>query len=425
MIARTASDTGKMPRSRPRLGALTRFATTALVALLTLTGMSALHPPQAEAAFPFRLPILTPKPPPVPVIQPVQAPISADPAGPVRGTMIMVHAGGWAGHDGHAQDLLLKQPGDLFLARGWRVVSIDYNEGVAGLQDVLDAAGAELARKSGDGPVCIYGESSGAHLALVAAARLRAIDCVIGLGTPTDLVLYEAEAAVSGDARVRQVSSQISRFFGSTLAETAIWDPVALAPTIHADVLLVHEADDEIVTPAHAQRFQAARPTTQVVELEPGDKNDPATDFMHGTVSDVGRVHYMSSIGAFADREITSRNAERVAARTGCLQVTRSISQAGLAGLQSGLRCLARKDVDAQRAGTGSWRQTSVNLRGEVNAARVWGYLRGTQNGRRALVAAAKRRAKVSVQAGDRSRVILKAIRSLRTSAVSKVSRTS
>jgi len=423
MIAAGPSDTGKMPRSLARFGRLSRLAITTLVALLAFAGLGVLHAPPAGAAFPFRLPVLAPKPPPVPVIAPVQAPISADPAGPVRGTMIMVHAGGWAGHDGHAQDLLLKQPGDLFLARGWRVVSIDYNEGTAGLQDVLDAAGAELARKSGDGPVCIYGESSGAHLALVAAARLRAIDCVIGLGTPTDLVLYEAEAAVSSDARVRQVSSQISRFFGTTLAETAPWDAVALAPTIHADVMLVHEADDEIVTAAHAQRFQAARPTTQVVELEPGDRNNRATDFMHGTVSDVGRVHYMSSIGAFADREVTARNAERVAARTGCLQVTRSVAQAGLPALQNGLRCLARKDVDAQRAGAGSWRQTSVNLRGEVNAARVWGYLRGTQSGRRALVAAAKRRAKVSVLAGDRSRVILKAIRTLKATAVHKVSR--
>lgn len=423
MVAPPASDTGTMPRCLPRFGVLPRLATTALVALLALAGLLVLHAPPADAAFPFRLPILKPKPAPVPVIQPVQAPITADPVGPARGTMIMVHAGGWAGHDGHAQDLLLKQPGDLFLARGWRVVSIDYDEGVAGLQDVLDAAGAELARKSGDGPVCIYGESSGAHLALVAAARLRAIDCVIGLGTPTDLMLYESEAAVSGDARVRQVSSQISRFFGTTLAETALWDPVALAPTIHADVLLVHEADDEIVTAAHAQRFQAARPTTQVVELEPGDRNDPATDFMHGTVSDVGRVHYMSSIGAFADREVTARNAERVAARTGCLQVTRSVAQAGLPALQNGLRCLARKDVEAQRAGAGSWRQTSVNLRGEVNAARVWSYLRGTQSGRRALAAAAERRAKVSVQAGDRSRVILKAIRALKISAVRKAVR--
>jgi len=386
-----------------------------LVALLVLLAFALLQAPRADAASPFRLPIFTfkpkPKPAPAPVIQPVRPAISADPAGPPRGTIVMVHAGGWAGHDGNAQNLLLKNPGDLFLARGWRVVSIDYNEGAAGLQDVLDAVGFELLRKSSDGPLCIYGESSGAHLALVAASRLRAIDCVIGLGTPTDLAFYNAEAAVSADARLPLVAGQIKRFFGTTPEDTAPWNVVTLAPTIHADVLLVHEADDEVVSGAHAARFQAARPTTQVVELEPGDKNNPADDFMHGTLSDVGRAHYMSGIGSFADREVAARDAERSAARTGCAQVTRSLTQAGLAGLQNGLRCLASRDADARRTGIGSWQQTSVKLRGEVNAARVWANLRATKSGLRALVAAGTRRAKVSVQTGDRSRVILQATR--------------
>jgi acetyl esterase/lipase len=407
-----ASDNAAMNRSIKR-------HSVALLALIAFVALLAVQPPRADAASPFRLPILNlfpapkpkPKPVPVKVIQPVQAPISADPAGPARGTIIMVHAGGWAGHDGHAQNLLLKSPGELFLARGWRVVSIDYNEGALGLQDVLDAVGFELLRKSSDGPLCIYGESSGAHLALVAASRLRAIDCVIGLGTPTDLAFYNAEAAVSSDARLPLVAGQIKRFFGVTPEDTAPWNLVNLAPTIHADVLLVHEADDEVVSGAHAARFQGARPTTQVIELEPGDRDNPADDFMHGTLSDVGRAHYMSGLGSFADREVAARDAERNAARTGCAQVTRSIAQAGLAALQNGLRCLAGKDAEARRTGIGSWRQTSVKLRGEINAARVWANLRATKSGLRALVAAGTRRAKVTVQAGDRSRVILQAMR--------------
>jgi hypothetical protein len=75
--------------------------------------------------------------------------------------MILVHADRWAGHDGHAQSELLQSSGDHFLARGRRVVSLDYDEGPAGLQDVLDAAGAELGRRSNDDPLCIYGESAG------------------------------------------------------------------------------------------------------------------------------------------------------------------------------------------------------------------------------------------------------------------------
>lgn len=394
-----------MSRSLPRPTAV------ALLTLLALVGALALHAAQAHAALPFRLPTLKPKAPPTPVVQPVQAPLSADPAGPARGTMILVHAGGWAGHDGYAQSELLKNPGDLFLARGWRVVSIDYEEGTGGLQDVLNAAGAELARNSSAGPLCVYGESSGAHLALMAAAKLRAIDCVIGVGTPTDLHQYTVEASVSADDRVKLVSGQIMRLFGTTPETTAAWNLVALAPSIHADVLLVHEVDDELVTASHAQRFQAARPTTQLIELAPGDKNDPSTDFMHGTVSDIGRGQYMSGIGAFADRAVGARAAERVASSKGCSQVARSVAEIGAKGLFSALRCLARKDARALPSSSGRWRETSVKLRGEVNAARVWRFLRSTKSGQRALAATARRRAKVTVRTGDRSRVTLRAAR--------------
>ena len=378
-----------------------------LPALLALSGVLGLPATQARAG----LPILTPKAPPAPVIAPVQAPISADPAGPVRGTMILVHGGGWAGHDGVRQNDVLTRPGQLLVARGWRVVSIDYNEGAAGLQDVLDTAGAELARRSSDGPLCIYGESAGAHLALMAASRLSAIDCVIGFGAPTDLYQYTVEAAASSDDRVKLVASQIARLFGTTPEATSAWNLVTLAPALHADVLLVHEADDEIVTASHAQRFQAARPTTQLVELAAGDQADSLPRFMHGTVSDAGRGQYMASVGSFADRAVAGRVADRGAARSGCSQVTRSVAQTGSKGLQSALRCLTRTAARRAPSGSARWRKTSVKLRGEINAARVWASLRATKNGQRALAAVARRGAKVTVRTGDQSRVTLRATR--------------
>ncbi len=390
----------------------------ALLVLVAGAGIIGVRAPQADAATPFRLPSLfapKPAPVPVPVIPPVASAITIDPAGPARGTVIMIHAGGWAGHDADAQSALSKSPGNLFLERGWRVVSIDYEDGTAGLEDVLSAAGAELARNSTTGPLCLYGESSGAHLALVAASRLRAIDCVIGLGTPTDLSLYQAESAVSNDGRMRLVSSQISRFFGTTLEQTAPWNVVALAPKIHADVLLLHEADDEVVSAQHAARFAAARPTTQTIELQPGgNPDDPSTFFMHGTVSPAGRLQYAAAIGSVADRAVAGRDAERNAARTGCSQVSRSLSEVGLPALQGALRCLARKDAEVLRAGTASWQQTNIKMRGEVNAARIWASLRNTRSGRRALAAAAIRRARVLVQTGDRTRITLRAMRARR-----------
>ncbi len=386
-----------------------RLVRLAFLALLALAGLLGPHAAQAAAA-PLKLPLLTPNP--APAVAPVAAPITRDPVGTApRGTMIMVHAGGWAGHDANAQRLLMDRPGELLLARGWRVVSVDYEEGQAGLQDVLDAAGSELARIGSNGPVCLYGESAGAHLALVAAERLRAIDCVIGLGTPTDLPLYTQEAATSLDDRLKLVASQITRLFGATLDALAPWNLVSLAPKIHADVLLVREGDDNMVSPAHDARFRAARPTTQAVDLEAGNRSDAATTFVHGTVSDNGRAQYDAALGGFADRAIAAHEAERISARTGCSGVGRSVSEIGLTGLRASLRCLARMDAATRRSGSRGWQRTSVSLRGEVNAARIWSSLRATTSGRRALAAAAKRRATVMIRTGDRSRIVLRATR--------------
>lgn len=236
---------------------------------------------------------------------PVAPPITADPAGGrVRGTMIMVHGGGWAGHDIHAQQVLMETPGRLLLARGWRVVSVDTEAGQGGLQNVLDTIHSEIARKTSNGPICLYGESSGAHLALVAASREDSISCVVGLGTPTDLPLYESVGPRSSEPRVVQVADQMKKFFGTTAGELAPWNPVGLAASIHAKVLLLREGDDPIVSPAYARRFAAAKPGTKVVELEAGTA---AQRFVHGTISARGREQYAAAIDAFIARAIAAR----------------------------------------------------------------------------------------------------------------------
>ncbi len=383
-----------------------RFA--ALLAVL----LAALCLPAAEAHAQRSLGGLLSPPPPPPAVAPVGDPMTRDPAdGDVKGTVVMVHAGGWAGHDTNAQRILFEHPGDVFLARGWRVVSIDYEEGTAGLGDVLNAAGEEVSRDSGSGPVCIYGESAGGHLALVAAARLTAIDCVIGLGAPTDLALYEADAAKSDNPQVRLIGFQMSRFFGTTADALAPWTPVSLARSIRADVLLINEADDVYVSTAHAERFKAARPTTQTLVLAAGDPADASTKFVHGTISAAARGAYVSTLGAIVDRVTAAHQAEKDAAALGCGGVTRSLRQVGTAKVQSALACLARRDATSRNAYSARWRRTSTKLRGEINAARIWARLRTTTAGRRALAAGAKRRAKLAVAVGDRSQVTLRVSR--------------
>lgn len=390
-----------------------RFARYALVALLMLfTPLSVLASGAAgsielrdrEASVAVRavdLPLLARKPSPM-VIAPVATPAIVDPPGAVRGTMIMVHAGGWAGHDEYAQDLLVERPGQELLAQGWRIVSLDYEEGTAGLQDILNAAGSELARRTGNGPVCIYGESSGGHLALVAASRLRAIDCVVALGAPTDLNLYQQEAAASVDGRLKIVAYQMTRFFGTTDAENAPWNPASLAATIQSDVMLFHEDDDAIVSFHHNLNFTGNRISTESVHLAAGDQND---GFVHGTVSAAGREVYSSAITAFAERAVTSRRAKFDARKMSCKSAHRTVREIAIDKVRGALRCLARSD-NTGPVRSGRWNKTSFRVHGEVSAARIWARLRTTTSGRRALAAVAARQSNLTVRVANRSRVI-------------------
>lgn len=348
--------------------------------------------------------------PPQPAPQPIRFPSSAlvaAPAGTPRGTMIMVHGGGWQGPGAMAQKQLMTMPGDRLTERGWRVVSIDYHAGAPGLQDVLDAAGAELAAPTG-GPLCIYGESSGAQLALVAASRLPEVDCVVAVGPPADFEAYQAEAQSSNDRNRRIIAEQMATVWGAEAAERAPNDPIKVAGSIAADVLMLREADDPLIPIEQVDDFVAARPTTQRVELESAPGSDLGGFFLHGTLSDSGRDEYRAAIGSFADRAVVAHAADLAAERTGCGGVTRSVTQGGTTRLQKALRCLARTDAPTRRMRAPRGGTTIRRVHGEVNAARAWRLLRASTSGRRALAALAAGHARTTVRSGDPTRVTLR-----------------
>ncbi len=353
-------------------------------------------------------PLLGGQQPPAP--EPLRAPAPAMTSSPakVSGTMLMLHGGGWTGPGPRSQAKLMTTPGDALTARGWRVVSVDYRAGADSLADVLTAAGAEAAQATG-GLLCIYGESAGAQLALVAAARLPAVDCVVAVGPPADFETYIAEVRASNDQQRKYVADQIEAVWGATPELRAPYDPIRLIPSIGADVLLLREADDPLIPVEQVENFVAARPTSQRVELEgvPGGPADPTQVYLHGTLSDNGRSQHRAAIAAFVDRAAASYAAERDAARTRCKGVTRTVGQAGAAKLRVALRCLARSDRAARKAGARRAKTTSRRVRGEVNAARAWAALRPSKDGRRGLAALAAGRAKATVRSGDPSRVTL------------------
>ena len=341
--------------------------------------------------------------------QPAKTPEQALVASPatVRGTMLMVHGGGWTGPAPMSQKALITMPGETFSQRGWRIVSVDYHAGRAGLQDVIDAAGSELTKPTG-GLLCIYGESAGAQLALVAASRLAAIDCVVGFAPTADFETYQSEVQRNNDPDRRIIGGQIATVWGSTPEDRSPNDPVKVAKAITGDVLLMRQADDPLIPIEQIDNFVAARPTSQRVELESSAGFDLSRFYLHGTFSDNGRSQYRAALGSFVDRAAAAYKADRQAVRTRCAGVTRSVTLGGAARLARALRCLARADRLVRRAGAGRARSASVRLRGEVTAARAWSALRAGTGGRRALAALAAGRARASVRSGNPSRVTLR-----------------
>jgi dienelactone hydrolase len=363
---------------------------------IAATGLAGLLSPILGPSQPAQTPPLSP-----------QAPAIESPAGAIKGTMVIVHGGGWAGSAPTTQKKLLVMPGETFRARGWRTVSVDYHGGSDGLDDVMDATRAELAQPTG-GLLCLYGESAGGQLALVTAARVPGVDCVIGFAPPDDFETYVSEVAASHDPDRTLVSNALVGAWGQTPDARSGNDPIKLVSQITSDVLLLREDDDPLIPIAQIDNFVAARPTTQRVDLQSTAGFDLNQFYLHGTMSETGLSQYRAAIGSFVDRAAASYQAEREATRTGCKGVTRSLSQGGTTRLQSALRCLARNDAKARKAGARRAKTTSRRLRGELNAARAWGLLRASMSGRRALAALAAGRASTTVRSGSPTTVTLR-----------------
>ena len=213
-----------------------------------------------------------------------------------RGVVVLVHAGGWSGPNQQRQWALDLWPGRVFRAARWNTISIDYAAGQAGLTSVADQLRAALATAP-HGRLCLYGESSGAHLALLAAADAPQVRCVMGLGTPTDLDRWRDDAVTQGSAEWFANWSQTAEpAFGPSA--DARWEPVAVAGRIAARVLLVGQADDHVL-PVRGQMaaFAAVHPATDVLVTDRG-----SVPYLHGSFSPASRARFAAQLRAFVRR---------------------------------------------------------------------------------------------------------------------------
>jgi len=228
----------------------------------------------------------------------VAPPIVAGPAS-ARATVVLVHQGGWAGPNAELQRQLDAFPGRELRRRGYRTVSIDYARGKAGLSSVLQQVTA-LRRSGAATPLCLYGESAGGNLALLAAARDRRIRCVMTVGAPTDFIAWRRDAIRRvRDPTVnpalprerRPVSLAVFRqtvvpTFGSPGPRTRRWEPARQASRIHARVVLAQQRDDFVLPLGQLKAFTRRSTGARSFVLGSGS---PAEGYLHGTLSSSGR----------------------------------------------------------------------------------------------------------------------------------------
>lgn len=154
-------------------------------------------------------------------------------AAPQVGNVLMIHGGGWKGDLGPEADQVMTTYIEDTRSWGYTTYNVGYRSGSVSLRDVTDAA-RRIVKKNPDEPLCLVGGSAGAHLALIAAAKLgREVDCVVDIGGPPDLANADP-AAPQGNVVVELASAA----FGS-IERLARLSPINRLDDIRQPVLVV------------------------------------------------------------------------------------------------------------------------------------------------------------------------------------------
>jgi pimeloyl-ACP methyl ester carboxylesterase len=199
------------------------------------------------------------------------------PTGPPKGVVLLIHGGGWV-YGGPTQLQTLAPQVSQFLADGWETVNTDYSPLAGSLPDVLAVFDTIRQQVGPSRPICLYGQSAGANLALL-VAEARSVSCVIDAAGPTDLPPLEQLAA----------NYFIAQLKAAGVSDTA-WSPARqAAQKLTAPTLAEYANYDWLVPLSQGQELRQSDPAhVTLLTLDPGSEM-----FVHSPVNpaELGLVH--------------------------------------------------------------------------------------------------------------------------------------
>jgi acetyl esterase/lipase len=255
-----------------------------------------------------------------------------EPAGPVRGVMLVLHGGGWSSV-GRAKLSLTRADAQRWRARGWRTVNATYRPCAASAGDVLTLYDRVRRTYGSSLPICAFGRSAGGHLSLLLAARRPELACVVAEAGIADLPALARQTTATGSVGPSTVANLATAAFGvDRLAEVS-----AAGSVVRARVLYAIAVDDTLVpfeqatAFAAAQRGRDAAAYVDVLHLDAGTQ-----PFEHAFVSEAAlQEFYVREQRLVAPLEVGS-----VSAPSGAL-----LSAVRKRGLRARFTCAARCKV--------------------------------------------------------------------------------
>jgi hypothetical protein len=175
------------------------------------------------------------------------------------GTLINIHGGRWKQSSPQLIDTG-KSSSQAFAGFGWKVVVPSFRGGRLALPDLQNVLRREVRLARGK-PVCVAGESSGGHLALMLATDKR-VTCAISQAGPVELVVRRP---ARGDDYATVTAAR--RIWG---ARVGAMSPMNVASRTQAAVLLLSGMRDTGAPSSRARRYVARAPHAVNVDLRSG-----------------------------------------------------------------------------------------------------------------------------------------------------------